>query len=946
MTKDEQKVASISSKKVAKPTRSKSRSRRLRRVLFSHATAIGRKQTKADVKRFWALVGSRGWNKEMFCIKLVEKCRPPYSPEKLATAKRQIQFVFSEKLPEDKKRKLNAPLAAECADTLGLTINEFDNKLQPRPLVPADIDRIIKYAPEELIGREDELKLLNDAWTKTQNHEPKRPHILTFVALGGEGKTSLVAKWAADLAHQNWPGCDAVFAWSFYRDGSGEKSAPSSDLFLKEALIFFGNDEDKQFAASNAGAYEKGQHLAHLLGRRRSLLILDGVEPLQYAPTSPTPGELKDQGVAALLKGLAAISHGLCVVTTRYVLPDLRAYWQTTAPMHELPRLSTAAGVKLLRTIGVKTGSQTDFEKLVEDVDGHALTLQVLGQFLGRAFHGDIRCRDRVKFEKADAKIQGGHAFRTMDAYAKWLENNSDEARRELALLKLLGLFDRPATAECVNALRQAPTISGLTEPLVGLAEDDWEFSLTSLRDTKLLIVKRAEGSGELIALDAHPLLREYFARSVREQQPEAWRVAHQRLYEYLRATTKEGDQPTLEDLQPLYQAVGHGCQAGMQQEAYSEVWSKRICRGKEYYSTKKLGVLGSDLGAITCFFEKPWHCISPILGKIDQAWLENDAAFCLTALGRLTEALIPLRVGLSIGVAQKAWVNASVCAGNLGDLELKLGEVARAVRDAKESVTYADRSGDIFQRMAKRTIYAGALHQAGRRDEAEACFREAEALQTERQHQGKLLTSVPGFKYCDLLLAVPERAAWQVMQNSGVRGQNPELAEVCRAVSKRAARTIKRSERNNWLLPIALDHLTVCRARLYEAILKSVSLDPCHASLQHAVDGLRRAGNATYLPCGLLTRAWLRSLTGARIGPESAQSDLDEAWEIAERGPMKLFMADIHLSRARLFFREKPYPWKSAQEGLVAAEKLIKTCGYHRRDQELADAKGVILAA
>ena len=60
------------------------------------------------------------------------------------------------------------------------------------------------------------------------------------------------------------------------------------------------------------------------MGQRRSLLILDGLEPLQYAPTSPTPGQLKDQGIAALLKGLAAASHGLCVVTTRYSLPHLK----------------------------------------------------------------------------------------------------------------------------------------------------------------------------------------------------------------------------------------------------------------------------------------------------------------------------------------------------------------------------------------------------------------------------------------------------------------------------------------------------------------------------------------------------------------------------------------------------------------------------------------------
>ena len=122
----------------------------------------------------------------------------------------------------------------------------------------------------------------------------------------------------------------------------------------------------------------------------------------------------------------------------------------------------------------------------------------------------------------------------------KWLEDDSEEARREVALLKLLGLFDRPATADCVAALRRAPAIPGLTEPLVGLAEDDWEWSLTALRDAKLLTVNREEGSGVLVALDAHPLLREYFARRVRQQQPEAWRAAHRRLYEHLCATTKD----------------------------------------------------------------------------------------------------------------------------------------------------------------------------------------------------------------------------------------------------------------------------------------------------------------------------------------------------------------------------------------------------------------------
>ena len=110
--------------------------------------------------------------------------------------------------------------------------------------------------------------------------------------------------------------------------------------------------------------------------------------------------------------------------------------------------------MELLKSLGVKNGTPQDFEQLVEDVDGHALTLRIIGGFLGKAFHGDIRCRDRVKLAKADATVQGGHAFRAMAAYAKWLRDESEEARRELAVLRFMGLFDRPASADFLAALR------------------------------------------------------------------------------------------------------------------------------------------------------------------------------------------------------------------------------------------------------------------------------------------------------------------------------------------------------------------------------------------------------------------------------------------------------------------------------------------------------------
>jgi hypothetical protein len=74
-----------------------------------------------------------------------------------------------------------------------------------------------------------------------------------------------------------WPSCDTAFAWSFSSHGTREQLAASADLFLKEALTFFGDDVENAFAASAAGAFEKGQRLARLVGLRRNLILRDGL---------------------------------------------------------------------------------------------------------------------------------------------------------------------------------------------------------------------------------------------------------------------------------------------------------------------------------------------------------------------------------------------------------------------------------------------------------------------------------------------------------------------------------------------------------------------------------------------------------------------------------------------------------------------------------------------
>ena len=318
-----------------------------------------------------------------------------------------------------------------------------------------------------------ETRLIEDAWAKAVAGESQRPRVMAFVALGGEGKTALVAKWAVGMAEKGWPDAEAAFGWSFYSQGSSEQQASSSDLFLAEALKFFGAP-----AIEGESPHDKGRRLAVCFGAKRAALILDGLEPLQYPPTSPLAGQLKDDGLRALLKGLAQSGKGLCVVTTRYRIRDIEAY-ATAAPQRELAPLSEEAGAQLLDRLGVK-GTKPERERLAADVRGHALTLTIIGGYLRDAFGGDIRQRDRIKLDEADAEEQGGHAFRAMDAYAEWFESDGERGQQALAMLRLLGLFDRPAEANCLASLWGEP-IEGLTEPLIALSEAQRNIVLARL---------------------------------------------------------------------------------------------------------------------------------------------------------------------------------------------------------------------------------------------------------------------------------------------------------------------------------------------------------------------------------------------------------------------------------------------------------------------------------
>ena len=797
---------------------------------------------------------------------------------------------------------------------------------------------------QRLVGREEELTQLDEAWSDGKTN------ILSLIAEGGAGKSALVNEWLTRLQADGYRGAERVLGWSFYSQGSKER-ATAADEFLDWALAKL----DVKIDTTSASA--KGEAIAEALTTRRVLLVLDGVEPLQHGP-GPQAGQLKDQGLRALLRRLAAArpraDHSLIVLTSRLAVADIQRF-KEAAPVVDVERLSDEAGAELLRDNDV-WGIDKELRAACHDFGGHPLALSLLASLLKETQNGDVRRRDHIRGLLTDTdNPRHDQARRVMASYEKeWLADQP----ALLAILHCVGLFDRPASGDCVKALRAKPVIGGLTDTLIGLSDDQWRRAVVRLREARLLAPL---GTSDPEGLDAHPLVREWFGERLHYSNEAGWKAAHSRLYEHLRDTTQEGDAPTLADLAPLYHAVGHGCRAGRHQEALDKVYRDRICRRQpngriEFYSRVKLGAVGSDLAAISWFFDRPYEVPVATLTPPVRSWVLNFASFGLRAQGRLQEALPAMREGLRRPEEALNWKHAATAASNLSQTELLVGEIGAATAAAEKAVAFADRAGSASEARGTLTALADSLHAAGEWEKAETLFSDAERRQYKQKPKYPLLYSLRGYRYCDLLLSHGQAAA----------------------ARNRASQAFEIARRLDWVLAMALDRLTLGRANLAltlqslpdERSVETVRGDARAAaiSLNEAIEGVRASGQNNYVPRGLLARAACRRAIG---NWEGAARDLDETEEIAEPGPMRLFLCDVALERARLALAERegfaplhglvepspPTPVvgepdaaaalsEQARNELDVARKLIDECGYHRRDEELAELDAVVAGA
>ncbi|GAF79956.1 unnamed protein product, partial [marine sediment metagenome] len=248
----------------------------------------------------------------------------------------------------------------------------------------------------------------------------------------------------------------------------------------------------------------------------------------------------------------------------------------------------------------------------------------------------------------------------------------------------------------------------------------------------------------------AHPLIKSYFESDFEERNK---KLCHQRIYAYFGENAPE-EADTLEEMQPLFEQVYHGCAAGLYQQTLDEVFYAKIDKHGEHFLYQKLGAWETGLSLTKTFFPEGKLSRTPLLtDKRGQSWLLNTAGVALLNTGRPKEAEEPFLTGVKMDIEAKDWENVSVGYHNLFDLQFRTGEIESGLDSAQKALEMAEKVKGEFLIWISKVGIGWILYLLGESKEAENKFSQANELCI--KDEGNQLRSLGGVQYADFLISM-----------------------------------------------------------------------------------------------------------------------------------------------------------------------------------------------
>jgi tetratricopeptide (TPR) repeat protein len=247
-----------------------------------------------------------------------------------------------------------------------------------------------------------------------------------------------------------------------------------------------------------------------------------------------------------------------------------------------------------------------------------------------------------------------------------------------------------------------------------------------------------------------HPLIKGYFESDFDDKDK---KLCHKHIYQYFGEYAPEQPE-TLEEMQPLFEQVYHGCAAGLYDEVNANVRGEKIYRGNKRYLVNKLGAWETALSLIKTFFPEDDPSQMPLVSKKgDQSWLLNEAGVTLLNTGQPKEAEELFKRKLEMNVKERQWGPASMGYQNLADLQFRSGELKSGLENAKKALDASEKAKSDNYIIYSKAYLAWILHLLGKSEEADKEFRQVDEL--EEKIGGYRLHSQRGVNYANFFLSI-----------------------------------------------------------------------------------------------------------------------------------------------------------------------------------------------
>jgi hypothetical protein len=332
----------------------------------------------------------------------------------------------------------------------------------------------------------------------------------------------------------------------------------------------------------------------------------------------------------------------------------------------------------MLRKRGVK-GDDEDLKEVVKRYKGHALSLTSVAGYLKRYYGGDIKHAPDIKFVFSEEE-----RFKDVNKLLRKYAEKMKES--ELVFLNIFSLFRREVTEnEFAGVFRYKIEDTTFNDLLVKMSKLDFKDLVSGLVEWRLISYDETKNS-----YSTHPLIKAYFEASLDEKDK---KLRHKCIYKYFGEYAPKQPE-TLEDMQPLFEQVYHGCSAGLYDKSLDEVYLPKIRRMNEHFITHKLGAWETDLSLLRNFFPNGEFSQLPMVNrKSAQSWLLDSAGLGLLTIGRPKEAEEPFLTVVKMSVDAKNWEYASASYRNLADLQFRIGEIKKGLEIGKRALEMVEKA-------------------------------------------------------------------------------------------------------------------------------------------------------------------------------------------------------------------------------------------------------------